>query len=435
MQILFVATGLPWPPTSGGSIRALSQLRALSALPQVDRILLLSMSEDEDRDLRLDALVRELPKVEAPPPVFHPIHLFRHPRYLPRVAWLRIARGAPYVAGKWESRGMRESLERELGDFRFDVVWLESLGSAWYLPLIRRSRPDVRVVLDGFNVESDLWAQYASRKRGPIKLVAEAEWRAARRFERDALRAVDSVAAISEDDARGYRELAGVDAVYVPQIVSFKRRTARASQPPRLCYVGTLSWHPNARGLDWFCAEVWPRVRERLPDATLDIVGSGLLTDASGEAIVPPTWGGPGIRTLGFVSDLGPIYARSVAMVAPTLGGSGVRVKLLEAFRNGAPVITTPDGARGLSIESGREAFVESDPARFAERVVEVATSDAQQARLRDAGYEYLERHHGLDVALRSMRSVLGLDAPVSAESPDALCISDRRSWESLRSR
>jgi glycosyltransferase involved in cell wall biosynthesis len=84
-------------------------------------------------------------------------------------------------------------------------------------------------------------------------------------------------------------------------------------------------------------------------------------------------------------------------------------MKLLEAFQNGVPVITTPEGARGLAIENGREAFIESDPARFAARVIEVASSAPLQRRLRDAGYDYLETHHGLAPAQRVVRELLGV--------------------------
>jgi glycosyltransferase involved in cell wall biosynthesis len=121
---------------------------------------------------------------------------------------------------------------------------------------------------------------------------------------------------------------------------------------------------------------------------------------------------------LGFVPDLATLYERAAVTVAPILGGSGVRMKLLEAFQNGVPVITTPEGARGLSLENGREAFIESDPARFAARVIEVATSGPLQRRLREAGYDYLERHHGLAPAQRVVRVLLGLTEDATAGLP-----------------
>lgn len=416
MQILFLTPGFLWPVTSGGQVRTMSQLRILASLPQVERIRLFSMPEREIGAEERRAVTRELPKLELSEPVFHPVHLFRHPRYVPRVVWLRAARGIPYVAGKWDSPSVRLALRRELAAREFDVVWLNSLGSACYLPLVRDLQPNARVVLDQHNVESDRFLQFALRQRGLRRAVAAAEWRAARRFERDTLRAVDAVGAISSDDARAYRKLARIEASTVPQVASFTRRTETSRSDGRLCWIGNLSWEPNARGLTWFCREVWPRVRKRLPDATLEIAGFGLATDRNGVTIAPPAWHAPGITTLGFVEDLAPLYERATLMVAPILGGTGIRIKLIEAFREGLPVVTTPDGASGLPIEAGREAFVEEGAEAFAASVVALATSAALRGRVREAGYAFLERYSVLEEAQVAVRTLLGVGA--SGDSP-----------------
>jgi glycosyltransferase involved in cell wall biosynthesis len=114
------------------------------------------------------------------------------------------------------------------------------------------------------------------------------------------------------------------------------------------------------------------------------------------------------VTTLGFVSDLGPLYARSAVMVAPVLEGSGIRIKLLDAFRSGVPVVTTPQGAAGLPIEPGRQAYVEAAPRAFAQRVIDVATSPERQAQLREEGYSFLERYHGLERAQAAVRVLIG---------------------------
>jgi glycosyltransferase involved in cell wall biosynthesis len=419
MRLLFSAPDFAWPPVRGGHVRVLSQLRVLASLPEVEQIRVFWLREDPLAWKECEGLERAIPKTSVAKPVFHPIHLRRHPRYVPRVAWLRLGHGVPYVAGKWESASVRRALAAELRAGRFDAVWLGALGTSRYLPEIRRLAPRARVILDGHNVESDIWRDFVDRQRGVRRVLAAAEWEATRRYERDVLRSVDAVGAISDEDARGYGDLAGVQAHHVPQVVSFVRRPPAASPGPRVCFVGTLSWHPNVLGLEWFCTEVWPLVRGGLAGATFEIAGSGLPTDARGVAIAPPAWRTHGVTTLGFVPDLSTLYEGSAVTVAPILGGSGVRMKLLEAFQNGVPVITTPEGARGLSLENGREAFIESDPARFAARVIEVATSGPLQRRLREAGYDYLERHHGLARAQRVVRVLLGLTEDASAGRPE----------------
>jgi len=95
-------------------------------------------------------------------------------------------------------------------------------------------------------------------------------------------------------------------------------------------------------------------------------------------------------------------------------GPFGISIKLLEAFRHGIPVATTPDGAWGLPLRSGREIFIESDPAAFAERTIQLLTSPQTRTRMREAAYAYLAEHHALALAQAAVRDLvgLGLSAP-----------------------
>lgn len=407
MRVLHLTTEFPWPVTSGGTVRTVSQLKILSSLDEVLGITTLSVAEHDVSTETLATFAENVPKLRVEPPVFHPVHLFDFKRYVPRVVGLR-ALGVPYLAAKWDSPKLRDKILRALAG-GMDVAYVDHLGMARYLADIRRARPKCRIVLDQHNVESDFFGQFAEKKRGPKGLAARAEHKAATRFEIETMRAVDAVVAISREDAVRFERMAGVSATLVPVVMNFERRVWKASGAPRFCYVGNLRWHPNVAGLDWFCQKVWPLVRARLPNATFEIAGVGLKPDASGRLPVPETWRGAGIETIGFMEDLEPLYARSIAMISPVFGGSGVRMKLLEGFRAGVPVVTTPDGAFGLPIEDGREALVASDPEPFAERVERMAKDASLREKIASAGYAYLEAHHSLAVAQKSMRNVLGL--------------------------
>jgi glycosyltransferase involved in cell wall biosynthesis len=139
----------------------------------------------------------------------------------------------------------------------------------------------------------------------------------------------------------------------------------------------------------------------------LEIAGVGLDLDPRGRLPVPEAWKVPNVETVGFIENLELLYARSVGMLAPVFGGSGVRVKLLEGFRMGMPVVTTSDGAFGLPLTDGREALITSDPDGFAERVARLVCDGALRDRLRAEGYAYLAKHHSLAVAQDMMRRVL----------------------------
>jgi glycosyltransferase involved in cell wall biosynthesis len=409
MRVLHLTTEFPWPATSGGSVRTISQLRILASLAEVESVTVLSVAEHPVSEGDRRALAAAIPKLRVLPPVFHPVHLFDFKRFVPRVVALRALRGVPYLAGKWDSRALRKVLRRELLDTAVDVVYVDHLGMARYLPDIEAERPSCRIVLDQHNVESEFFKQFAEKKVGPKRLVAKAEYQASVKFEREALRAAHAVVAISGEDAKHFDALAGVRAHVVPMVLPFDRKERPRPATPNLCYVGNLRWHPNVAGLDWFCRDVWPKIRARVPGATFEIAGVGLKPDASGMLPVPDAWNVPGVTTIGFMEDLEPLYERSLAMLAPVFGGSGVRVKMLEGFRAGMPVVTTPDGAFGLPLVDGKEALVAGDPEGFAERVERLVDDEGVRQKVREGGYDYLEEHHSLRVAQDVMRRVLGV--------------------------
>jgi glycosyltransferase involved in cell wall biosynthesis len=418
MRVVHLTTEFPWPATSGGPVRTTSQLRIVASLPEVESITLISLTETSTPASDVAALSHAFDrdgatsKLRVVPPVFHPIHLWDFKAYVPRVLALR-ALGVPYLAAKWDSRDVRNTFRDELARAKPDVVYIDHLGMGVYLPDIRAVCPRARIVMDEHNVESDFFKQFADEKSGPKKIVAKMEYRLAAKFEKKMLREVDAVVAISNEDAKVFESFAGVRAHVVPVVMTFERKTRPSPGRPHFCYVGSLRWKPNVIGLDWFCQNVWPLVRKKLPNATFEIAGVGLKPDpATGKLPVPPEWQAPGIETVGFLEDLEPLYARSLGMIAPITGGSGVRMKLLEGFRAGMPVVTTPDGAFGLPLVDGKDALISSEPQGFADRVVQMANDDALRDRLREGGYRFLEEFHSLAVAQNIMRGALGIPIP-----------------------
>ena len=348
MRVFFLTTEFPWPPISGSRVRTLAQLKLLAGLREVKQLTIVTLREDLVSDGDVQALEREVPGVRVSASVFHPIHLKRFPYYFAWVAVLRVTRRMPYLAAKWVSRRVSRAVEATLRD-PFDVVYVDHLGMSVYLDLIRRTQPRARVILEQHNVESDFFAQFLARQTNPvIAALAKDELTLALRFESRTMRRVDAVVAISAADARVFEEQSAVRAHVVPQVVHPQRTSWAKANRSRLVYLGNLAWQPNVAGLDWFVREVWPLVRERLPEAQFDIGGAGLPTGT-----IPAAWRGPGVTVTGLVPDVSEHYADAVAFVAPILGGSGVRLKALEAIRAGLPLITTPAGALGLPIVHG----------------------------------------------------------------------------------
>ena len=86
------------------------------------------------------------------------------------------------------------------------------------------------------------------------------------------------------------------------------------------------------------------------------------------------------VELVGFVEDIQAPLHQYAVFVCPILSGSGVRVKLLEAFASGIPVVSTSIGAEGLAGQDGEICALANDPQAFADKVADLL-SDAEAAR------------------------------------------------------
>lgn len=409
MRALFLTTEFPWPTTSGGRVRTFGQLSILDALPDL-QLSVVSLCEEAIDATTLSALRAKLARAYVADPVFHPIHLKAHRAYLPWVLGVRIIGRLPYLAAKWVSPRVRSAIARELRH-GVDIVHVDHLGMAAYVSLIRRMAPRARLVLDQHNVESDFFAQFRDRKRGVVKTIVGLEYKTARAYEERTVAAFDHVIAISEDDAATFRTMGAKAVSVVPQVIRFKKVERVRPKAPRLVYLGNLGWHPNVEGLTWFFKNVWPKIRKARPEITLTVGGSGLRQDEHGKPIVPPEWVAPNAEIIGFVDDLDAFYKDATAFIAPILGGSGVRIKILEAFRAGLPLIATYEGALGLPLEDGVHGVMAKTPDEFAAGTLRVVDDAKLWQSFVDRGYAYLDSAHSLKAASRAMRAAYGLKA------------------------
>ena len=103
------------------------------------------------------------------------------------------------------------------------------------------------------------------------------------------------------------------------------------------------------------------------------------------------------MELIGFVEDIHEPLAQYSVFVCPILSGSGVRVKLLEAFAAGIPVVSTTLGAEGLASGDTGICRIADKPANFADAVLDVLNDPEQAQAMAAAARAYV-------VAERDMR-------------------------------
>jgi glycosyltransferase involved in cell wall biosynthesis len=172
-----------------------------------------------------------------------------------------------------------------------------------------------------------------------------------------------------------------------------------------MLFLGSFRHVPNLTAIEWFVRHVLPRIVERHANARLVVVGS----DSPPRDLFEKA--GSSVELVGFVEDIRTELARRAVFVCPILSGSGVRVKLLEAFASGIPVVSTRVGAEGLAREDGDLCALADDPESFAAKVVEILKSPETARGMVERARREVEANWDMPVLTRrleeSYRAVL----------------------------
>jgi glycosyltransferase involved in cell wall biosynthesis len=384
-NILFLTELLPWPLVSGAKIRAYYVLRKLA---EGHGVTLVSFVRGDDRAEDVAHLGSFLEAV-------HTVPMRRSRLRDGRALAASVVTGRPVVVEREEIGAMRRRVEGLLASGRFDAVHADQIPMARY-GLLGRDGDVRRRVLDQHNATFQLVERMAARETNPAKRwLMRREARAFRRYEAEVCGRYDAVTFVTEEDRQallglpGGERLNGRTAV-IPICVDAEAVGAvrPAATANRVTHVGTMYWPPNVEGLLWFREEVWPRVRAAVPGARLTLIGKNpaeRIRALDGEA---------GVEVAGYVEELGPTLAETAVFVVPLHAGGGMRVKIVDAWCWGLPIVSTSIGAEGIEVRDGENVLIADEPEAFAEAVVRVMQDAALQARLRAQGRAWVEARY-----------------------------------------
>jgi glycosyltransferase involved in cell wall biosynthesis len=294
-------------------------------------------------------------------------------------------RGFALRSCRFRSATYRRRVAELLAAGTYDAVQVEELSTmANLLP----GATAVPVVYSAYNVESALAVGMVRGRGGWLGPLARLEERRTREEERNALARSRLCLAVCEEDKGELEALAPSKACPVHVVSNCVGDEVKPSRPvgrspdgssEAVC-VACFRWGPNIEGARWFLDRVVPLLRRNGTRCAVRFVGSEI--DASLAAA---------IRAAGCAYDADvpatlPYLHRARVAIVPLLSGGGTRLKIVEAWAAGVPVVSTPLGARGLGCRDGVDALLAADAAAFASAVRAVIDDDALYTRLRANG-------------------------------------------------
>ncbi|HUQ92069.1 MAG TPA: glycosyltransferase [Bryobacteraceae bacterium] len=374
LNVLFLSPYQICPPTHGGGVFMYATAKALASRTNLHVIALLDYDREREdhkeltaRCVSADFLVR------------------------PETQGFSFGSILPFSVREVANHELEWMIHRTIYLHRIDVLQIE------YTNLGQYAGDYGRIVNALF--EHDVYFQSVGRRLKQItpalkRMSAGVEYLRALRFELQSLPRMDHIQVCSKEN-KDYL------ASFLPQLTERLDETLRAGidtsrytmqtgprEPFTMLFLGSFTHLPNQEALSWFVQSVLPRIVVRCPQAKLVVIGSN----------PPPRHSLPAadanVEIRGFVKDLDEPFTRYSVFVCPILSGSGVRVKLLEAFCMGIPVVSTRVGAEGLADRDGDLCMISDDPGGFADRVLQLfeQPGEARQMVARARHYVTTER-------------------------------------------
>jgi polysaccharide biosynthesis protein PslH len=402
-EILLLSRFRPGHPNGGAALRNWQNLHGLARLGSVDVV---SIAET----------------IESPSPVppvreWIPLSLnapgrsaTRRDGWRARLWFLRP--GVHPWVDRYRQPALLQAIQDVLARRRYDVVVVEELSLAAYLPALRSS--GARVVFDAHNIESRLRAELAAEADSPMRRLKR-RWRDRRLWqeERSAVRQADVVWACSERDARDlerlYQARQTVDVVpnglnrddyhladAVPAEADWR------PYPLTLSFLGTYSYRPNHDAAMALLQDILPRLRAAGHSPRLRLIGRDPTPALQAAAAADPD-----VTVTGAVDSILPYLREPSIVTLPIARGSGTRLKILEAFATGRPVVSSSKGAEGLEVVDGQHLLLRDDPVAMTDAVLALWSDAALRQALCSAARDLLVQRYSWESAAHAIEKSL----------------------------
>jgi sugar transferase (PEP-CTERM/EpsH1 system associated) len=381
MKILWIKAGGLVPPDTGGKIRSYNILREL-AIGNSVTFFSFHTAHPDDRHSTLSDIFDEVISVSLALPT---------PKSVAEI-WsygAQIFSSAPYNIAKYCLPVVRQRLHQLLQQREFDVIVCDFLIAAgvvpWDLPVPK--------VLFTHNVEAQIWRKHFEVASNPLwKVLSWREWRKMEAAERKYLRLADLVLAVSDSDRDTFADFVDAEKIKVIPTgvdIDYFRPTPARQAPFSMVFTGSMDWLPNEDAIFYFAQSILPLIRKQISQAQLEVVGRNPSRKLQALAHTAN-----GITVTGRVDDIRPFMAQSECCIVPLRIGGGTRLKIFEAMGMAKAIVSTPLGAEGLPVHSGKNILLAETPEDFSSAVVSLLRNPARRTQLGAAARKLVEDNY-----------------------------------------
>lgn len=388
MKILMLTPYLPYPLLTGGQTRSFNLIKRLSSLGH--RISLFCLIKN-DHDKKY---IGELEKYCEEVKVFK---RSEKPWTVSNILRTGFSFFPFLVIRNW-AKGEKEAIKEKIQQEKFDLIHAETFYVMPHIP-----KTDIPILLVEQTIEHLVYKHFADEFKIPlIKQLLYIDVFKMKHWELKYWQQAKKVVAMSDEDLKAMTdEVKSLDVDTVPNGVDieyFGEKVTRRSETPVVLYLGNFTWLQNREAVDILVKKIWPKIKEKLADAKLWIIGKGakdffakLETDS--------------VR-VDEVSDVRVAYQQASILVAPIFGGGGTRYKNFEAFASGLPVVTTSIGIRGTDAKDEEEVIIRDSSQEIADAAIDLLTNPALYKKLAINAKNMVREKYNWDPIARKLSDI-----------------------------
>lgn len=409
VRTLFLTKKLPYPPMGGAPLRNWQNINIMMNFGPVAVFAIVTASDEWNLSNQAPpgVVLWQNYNVKDMAEQRFPLEKLRHRM------WRVVPYGHPDVDGLYADSVGRE-LDYVLTKFQPHLVILEELWLHRYLSVVKRHK--CRIIFDDHNIEAPLLRQrHRPAKSLRSKFLASLWFTKIEAIERDFVRQVDQVWVCSEPDAQLLNKLYGQmrNIRVVPNGVNVAYydcvRLGQCSLPSRLgqlpwtfLFAASFSYEPNVVAAQLLINQIYPRLRQLYPNCHLILVGRN-PTPQMQEAAKQDSQ----IVVTGQVEDVRPYLSTCSVVVVPLLQGGGTRLKILEAFAAGCPVVSTDKGAEGLKVQDGKHLLIRNEIEDIVAGVHKIWSEPSLGQTLIHSAYEFVKLEYSWDAVSQKVAPVI----------------------------
>lgn len=413
IRTLFITRSIPYPPIGGAPLRNWQNINAMMQFGDVSVFSVLNCEKPHTND--------SLPGIDRWKVHYisdkHTSSWGKIKYKLRQKLWYLWDRG-DINASKYYTNSAAQDLNRLLAEFKPHIVVFEELCLYSYLRIVKRY--PCQVIFDDHNAETSLCREICKAKllaaptiktkiQMGIKLASTAF------TERNFACQVNQVWVCSERDINLLQTLCrqtlparvvpnGVDTTYYDNVRlgNLSLPAELEPSPLTLIFPATFEYPPNKLAANLLLEQIYPQLRKIYPACRLLLVGVGSTENMQRAAQKDPQ-----IVVTGKVPDIRHYLLASSVVIVPLLHGGGTRLKILEAFAAGRPVVTTSKGAEGLKVKDGEHLLINDTTDALVDGVRKLWSDASLKQKLIHNAYELVRTQYSWEIVGQKVKAAI----------------------------